>query len=115
MYLKPPKLCHIIIYSPNKMSILSCLNILPHQVRQSDHWSDLDNRCALKLYEQEGCKQHECSYDITGLLTSVWKVTLRSFGLGCLSWPGRRGGRIHIAHVRDIKESIVPWPETHIW
>ena len=31
-------------------------------------------------------------YDVTGLLSAVWKVTLRSTCLGCLSWPGRSGG-----------------------
>ena len=46
-------------------------------------------------------------YEVTGLLSAVWKVTLRSTCLGCLSWPGRRGGgRIIIAHMRDIKESV---------
>ena len=35
--------------------------ILPHQVWQSDHWSDLHNRCALQLYEREGCEQHDNS------------------------------------------------------
>ena len=60
--------------------------ILPHQVCQSDHWSDLDNRCALELYEQEWCKQPNIHYDVTGLLSAVWKVTLRSDCLGCLSW-----------------------------
>ena len=44
-------------------------------------------------------------YDVTGLITSVWKVTLRSTCLGCLSWPTRRGGRVRIAHTRDINES----------
>ena len=44
-------------------------------------------------------------YDVSGLLSAVWKVTLRSTCLGCLSWPGRSGGRILIAHMRDIKES----------
>ena len=46
-------------------------------------------------------------YDIAGLMTAVWKVTLRSTCLGCLSWPPRRGGggRVLIAHMSDIKES----------
>ena len=30
---------------------------MPHQVWQLDHWSDIDNRCALNLYEQEGGEQ----------------------------------------------------------
>ena len=30
-------------------------------IRPSDHWSDLDNRCALHMYEREGCEQHEYS------------------------------------------------------
>ena len=46
-------------------------------------------------------------YDVTGLLSAVWKVTLRSTCLSYLSWPGRGGGgsRILIAHMRDIQES----------
>ena len=32
-----------------------------HRVGQSAHWSDLDNRCVGKLYEKEGCEQHEYS------------------------------------------------------
>ena len=44
-------------------------------------------------------------YDVTGLLSAVWKVTLRSTCLDCLSWPGCGGGRILIAHMRDIQES----------
>ena len=30
-------------------------------------------------------------YGFTGLLSAVWKVTLKSTCLGCLSWPGKRG------------------------
>ena len=45
-------------------------------------------------------------YAVTGLLSAVCKVTLRSACLGCLSWPERRGGgRILIVHMRDIQES----------
>ena len=44
-------------------------------------------------------------YDVTGLLSAVWKVTLRSTCLGRLSWPGSRGGYILVAHMRDIKKS----------
>ena len=29
-------------------------------------------------------------YDVTGLMTAVWKVTLRPTCLSCLSWPARR-------------------------
>ena len=40
-------------------------------------------------------------------MTAVWKVTLRSTCLGCLSWPARRGGHVLIAHImHDIKESV---------
>ena len=42
-------------------------------------------------------------YDYTDLLSAVWKVTLR---LTCLSWPGRRGGRILIAHICMISRSL---------
>ena len=45
-------------------------------------------------------------YDVTGLLSALWKFTLRSTCPGCLSWPGRRGvSHILITHMRDIKES----------
>ena len=42
-------------------------------------------------------------YDVTGLLTAVWKVTLS--GLSELAREER--GRVFIAHMRDIKESAV--------
>ena len=32
---------------------------LPHQVRTSDHRSDLGNRGVGSMYEKEGCEQHE--------------------------------------------------------
>ena len=48
-----------------------------------------------------GASNKNIHYDVTNLLSAVWKVTLRSTCLGCLSWPGR----ILIAHMRDIKES----------
>ena len=46
-------------------------------------------------------------YDVTGLLTAVWKGTLRSSQLGCLSWPVRRGSRVLIAHMCDIKDNLM--------
>ena len=52
-----------------------------------------------------GASNINLHYDVTGLLTAVRKATRRSTCLGCLSWPGRRGGRVLIAHMRDIKES----------
>ena len=36
-----------------------------------------------------GASNMNIHYDVTGLLFAVWKVTLRSTCLGCLSWPGR--------------------------
>ena len=45
-------------------------------------------------------------YDVIVILFAVWKVTLRPTCLGCLSWPGREGGRILIAHMRDIQETV---------
>ena len=45
-------------------------------------------------------------YDVTGLLSAVWKVTLRSTCLGCRSWPGRRVSYTHSTYMCDIKESI---------
>ena len=56
--------------------------------------------------KRKGASNMNIHYDVTGLLSAVWKVTLRSTSLGCLSWPGRRGGRILIAHMRDSKESV---------
>ena len=48
------------------------MDILTHQVWQSDHWSDIDNRCALNLYEQEGASNMNIHHDVTDLLTTVW-------------------------------------------
>ena len=62
-------------------------------------------RCALDLYEKEGCEQHEYSL-------SRHRFTVRSVeghtqvNLSGLSELTREeGGRILIAHMRDIKES----------
>ena len=41
--------------------------------------------------KRRGASNINTYYDVTGLLSAVWKVTLRSTCLGCLSWPGRRG------------------------
>ena len=76
---------------------------LLHQVWQSDHWSDLDNRCALQLFERERCEQHEYLLWRHQLTDCSVEVTLRSDCLGCLSWQGRR--RVLIAHMCNIKES----------
>ena len=43
------------------MKPILVFRILQHQVLQSDHWTDLAGKCALKLYEQEGCEQYEYS------------------------------------------------------
>ena len=110
---------HDLILQPQGMCIL------PHLVWQSDHWSDLDNRCAWKCTRRRGSSNTNIHYDVTGLLSAVWTVTLRSTCLGCLSWPGRRGvghtqvnlsglseldrvegGRILIAHICLISRSL---------
>ena len=63
------------------LTLVHRLRILPHQVWQSDLWSDLDNRCALKR---------------TGEVRATWlQVTLMSSCVGCLSWPGRKGSCTH--------------------
>ena len=41
--------------------------------------------------KRRGASNMNIPYDVTCLLSAVWKVTLRSTCLGCLSWPGRRG------------------------
>ena len=64
---------------------------LPHQVRPSDHRSDLDSRCVGSLYEKEGCEQHEYSLWRHRFTDCSVEVTLRSDCLGCLNWPRRRG------------------------
>ena len=48
------------------------------------------------------------NYDVISLLTAVWKVTLRSSQLFCLSWPGRRGvvDAKLLAHMRDLKDRV---------
>ena len=38
-------------------------------------------------------------YDVTGLLTAVCKVTLRSSRLGCLRWSGERGSLMHSTYI----------------
>ena len=40
--------------------------------------------------KRRGASNMNIHYDVTGLLTAVWKVTLRSTCLGCLSWLRRR-------------------------
>ena len=46
-------------------------------------------------------------YDVTGLLTAKWKVTLRSSCLGCLSWPGRRGSFTHRTCVLPVTGNLI--------
>ena len=61
--------------------------ILPSQVRQADHRSALDNRCrpTPSCIQREGENNMYNNYDVTGLLTAVWKViTLMSSLLSCL-------------------------------
>ena len=44
-------------------------------------------------------------YDVTGLLSAVWKVPLRSTCLGCLSWPWRKGV-VYSYHICVISNSL---------
>ena len=43
-------------------------------------------------------------YGVTGLLTAMWTVTVILSGLSELA--REKGGRVLIAHMRDIKESV---------
>ena len=45
--------------------------------------------------KRRGASNMDIHYDVIGLLSAVWKVTLRSTCLGYLSWPGRRGSYTH--------------------
>ena len=40
--------------------------------------------------KRTGASNMNIHYDVTSLLSAVWKVTIRSTCLGCLSWPERR-------------------------
>ena len=77
---------------------------LPHQVRPSDHRSDLDNMCVGSLYEKEGWEKHEYSLWRHRFTDCSVEVTLRSHCLGCLSWPGRRGV-LNAYHIYVISRS----------
>ena len=63
--------------------------ILPQQVRQSDLWSETGVREGCT--KRRGTSNMNMYYDVTGLLSALWKVTLRSTCPGFLSWPARRG------------------------
>ena len=53
-----------------------------------------------------GCEPHEYALSRHRFTDCSVEVTLRSDCLGCLNWPGRRGGGSElIAHIRDIQES----------
>ena len=68
--------------------------ILPYQVWPSDYQSDLDNRCVLSRYKNEGCEQHEYSLWRHLFTDCSVEVTLRSDCLGRLNqlWIGQGGG-----------------------
>ena len=53
-----------------------------------------------------GASDMDIRSDVTGLLSAVWKVTLKSICLGCRSWPGRRVSYTRSTYMHDIKESI---------
>ena len=56
--------------------------------------------------KRRGASNMNIHYDVTGLLSAVWKVTLRStcqHRFPVLAEGG--GGRILIVHMRDIKDS----------
>ena len=65
--------------------------ILPYQVWPSDYQSDLDNRCALQLYEREGVWATWIFIMTSPVYWRSVEVTLRSECSGCLNWPGRIG------------------------
>ena len=70
----------------------------PHQVWQSDHWSDRDNRCALKLYEQEGYEQHKYSlwrHRFTDCSVEGHTLVILS---GLSELAREKGGRVFIAY-----------------
>ena len=48
-------------------------SILPYQVWPSDYQSDLDNRCVWSRYKMRGASNMNIHYDVTGLLTAVWR------------------------------------------
>ena len=51
--------------------------------------------------KRRGANNMNIHYDVTSLLSAVCKVTLRS---SCLKLAREEGGRILIAHMRDIQE-----------
>ena len=57
----------------------------------------LNSREPQCLTTRRGASNINIHHDVTDLLSAVWKVTLRSTCLCCLSWPG-----IRIAHMRDL-------------
>ena len=88
-----------------------CRSIISCQIRSDSQTTGL----SMTAGELWGYTKRRCAiimnihYDVTSLRTAVWKVTLMSTCLGCLSWQGRRwggGGRILIAHIRDIQKSV---------
>ena len=64
------------------------------RIRSDSQTTDLDNRCALELYEQEGCDQQEYSL-----------CRHRFSDCSCLSWPGRRGV-VYLWHICVISRSL---------
>ena len=78
---------------------------LPYQVRPSDYQSDLDNRCALQLYEREGVRA-TWIFIMTSPVYWLYcggHTQVRLFGLPELA--REEGGSELIAHIRDIQES----------
>ena len=76
--------------------------ILPSQTR---HWQRV---YTWAVERERGEDNMNINYDITGLLTAVWKGTLRSPWLSCLMliWLVReKGGRGCISYMRELKES----------
>ena len=59
---------------------------LPYQVRPSDYQSDLDNMCLTVVRTGGGASNMNIHYDVTGLLTVVW----RSHS-GQIVWAARIG------------------------
>ena len=99
---------HNVIYFIDEKKLLQ-LDILPHPVWKSDHCSDLDNRCAWKLYEKEGCEQHEYSlwrHQFT-VCSVEGQIQVNLSGLSQLARDEVLGGRILMAHMCDIKDNLI--------
>ena len=66
-------------------------SILPSHVWPSDYQSDLDNRCVCEAgTKRRGASNMNIHYDVTGLLTAVWRS--HSGQIVWAAWISRAGG-----------------------